>query len=283
MKVVLGRDLEMLEQKTITFSDGQSIKVTKAFPDVYSDFRLLRFLRKDKVQDPVTAAVRYRQFLQWREDNHVDEIRLQIEERLRQGDKNVFVPPKDVQRVSKYLPCIIEPLKSCHGLIPVVLEVGEWDTKGLTKLIQSKELSIREFLAYWIHIYEALNLHLYQESFRTKRLVSVEEICDLSGLTLAHFSHPFVSHVLKPWVEMTQSNYPETTMSIVFLRPPRLFSLIWKWFSPLFSKGTIEKVSTKPNFDTSNLSFCPSAATPESQDSQFTKTTLPDRYRAILI
>ena len=88
MKVVLGRDLEMLEQKTITFSDGRTIKVTEAFPDVYGDFRLLRFLRKDKVQDPVTAAVRFRNFLQWREDNHVDEIRLQIEERLRRGDRS---------------------------------------------------------------------------------------------------------------------------------------------------------------------------------------------------
>jgi len=283
MKVVLGRDLEMLEQKTITFSDGRTVKVTEAFPDVYGDFRLLRFLRKDKVQDPVTAAVRFRKFIQWREDNHVDEIRLQIEERLRRGERDVFMPPTDLQRVSKYLPCIIEPLRSCNGLIPVVLEVGEWDTKGLTKLIQSNELSIREFLAYWIHIYEALNLHLYQESYRTQRLVSVEELCDLSGLTLAHFSHPFVSHVLKPWIEMTQSNYPETAMSIVFLRPPRIFSLIWKWFSPLFSKGTVEKVCSKSNFDTSNLSFCPSSATPEGHTSHFPKTTMPDGSMAILI
>lgn len=282
MKVVLGRDLEKLDEKTITRLDGETVKVTEAFPDVYGDFRLLRFLRKDKVQDPVTAAVRYRQFLQWRDDNHVDEIRLHVEERLGQGGPDAFLPQEDIQIVSKYLPCTIKPLKSCKGLIPVVLQVGEWDTQGLTNLIQRKELSIRAFLGYWIHIYEALNLHLYQESLRTKRVVSVEELFDLNGLSPAQFSRGFVSHVLKPWIEMTQSNYPETTNSIIFLRPPKIFSLVWRLLSPLFSKKTLAKVSIDTNFDTRNLDFCP-AEVEEQQVHPFHKTTISGGYGVSLV
>jgi len=283
MKVVLGRDLEKLEEKTITKSDGQIVKVRDAFPDVYGDFRLLRFLRKDTVQDPVTAAVRYRQFLQWREDNHVDEIRMEIEEKLERGEPDAFLPPTNLQIVNKYLPCTIRPLKSCNGMVPIVLHVGEWDTQGITKLIQRKELSMENFLAYWIYMYEALNLHLYQESLRTRRIVSIEELFDLSGLTLSHFSHGFVSHVLKPWIDMTQSNYPETTKSIIFLRPTRVFSLVWKILSPLFSKGTVAKVSMEPNFDISNLEFCPSEMVEQQSSNLFQQTTISRGLGAVLI
>ncbi len=282
MKVVLGRDLEKLEKKTVTILDGQKAKVTESFPDVYGDFRLLRFLRKDKVQDPVTAAVRYRQFLQWREDNNVDEIRKQIHERLLRGEPDAFLPPTEMQIVSKYLPCTIKPLKSCNGLVPLVLQIGEWDTQGIASLIQRRELSIRTFLAYWIHIYEALNLHLYQESLRTKQVVSVEELFDLNGLMPAQFSRAFISHVLEPWMEMTQSNYPETTRRIIFLRAPKIFSWIWKILSPLFSKGTLSKVSMESNFDTSNLELC-SADAKDIQSNLFRQTTMPAGYGGALI
>lgn len=245
MKIVLGRDLEKLETKAISGLDGRAVKVVEAFPDVYSDFRLLRFLRKDTIQDPVTAAVRYREFLQWRENNRVDEIRLRIEERFNLGDTDIFRPPEEWSIVRQYLPYTVTHDRSSNGVLPVYLQVGEWDTRGITKLILEKRLSLKTFLGYWTYLFEAIHLHLYKESLRTKQMIFVEEICDLDALTMSQLAPTFVSHVLKPWVHLAQANYPETTSSIVFLKPPRVFSLIWKFLSPMFSRGTLAKVSVK--------------------------------------
>ena len=247
MKIVLERDLQILQEKKITRqTTGETIRVMDAFPDVYSDFRLLRFLRKDKVQDPVTAAVQYREFLQWRKENRVDEIRLLLEERVRAGDRDAFRPPEDWNVVNDYLPCDIKPFSSQNGRMPVLLlNLGQWDTQGITKLIHEKKLSLRTFIAYWTYVMEALHLHLYQESLRTKQMVYVEETCDLNDMTLSQFSPAFVSQVLKPWIHMMQSNYPETTETITFLRPSKVFSFVWKILSPMFSKGTVAKVSIK--------------------------------------
>ena len=249
MKIVLERDLQRIKEKAITGLDGRQVKVVEAFPDVYSDFRLLRFLRKDKIRDPVTAAVRYREFLQWREDNNVDEIRLRIDERLSLGEFNIFRPPDEWAVVSQYLPYSIKPISSSNGLFPVLLRIGDWDTQSLTKLVQERRLSLRTFLGYWTYLFEALQFHLYRESLRTKQMVFVEEICDLSGMAMSQFSPNFISHVLKPWIHLAQSNYPESTKSIVFLRPPKMFLFVWKLLIPLFSRGTLAKVSIKSYWD----------------------------------
>mmetsp|Transcript_33204 Transcript_33204/g.94418 ORF Transcript_33204/g.94418 Transcript_33204/m.94418 type:complete len:429 (-) Transcript_33204:59-1345(-) len=278
MKIVLERDLQKLQMKTITRQNGQTVKVVEAFPDVYGDLRLLRFLRKDKIQDPVTAAVQYREFLQWRDENRVDEIRLLIDERLRAGDNDAFRPPEDWKVVNDYLPCDIKPIKSYNGLMPVVLRLGQWDTQGISKLILQKKLSIRAFFAYWTYLLEALHLHLYQESLRTKQMVFVEETCDLNGMSLSQFSPTFVSHILKPWIHMTQSHYPETAQSITLLRPSKVFSLAWKLISPMFSKGTVAKVSMKSCSGDACFDFYPETLRKQQDAPPLYKTTMSDRY-----
>lgn len=55
MKLLLLADLEAIESRTVQLR-GQTVNVTEAFPDVYSDLRMLRFLRKEKDQDPLPAA-----------------------------------------------------------------------------------------------------------------------------------------------------------------------------------------------------------------------------------
>ena len=73
----------------------------------------------------------------------------------------------------------------------------------------------------------------------------IEEICDLKGMTMKQFSPAFLSTVLKPWINLTQSNYPETAKRIIFLNPPKILKLVWKLVTPMVSPGTVAKVSLK--------------------------------------
>ena len=172
MKIILEKDLKVLESKTITIRNNKNgssrnVKLVQAFPDVYSDFRMLRFLRKDKEQDPVSAAVRYREFLKWRATNNVDEnVRVLI-------DSNPFQPPPELSAVASYLPCEFRAEPSMDGIVPVLLKVGDWDTTSITQLIRSKDsskgssnsLTIDSFLQYWAFMFDSLHWHLYQGTY----------------------------------------------------------------------------------------------------------------------
>ena len=163
MKIILEKDLKALESKTITIrKNGRNVKLVDAFPDVYSDFRLLRFLRKDKVQDPVTAAVRYSKFLKWRDINNVDDIRVMVQ-------SNPFQPPPGLSLVASYLPCEFRAEASRDGIVPVLLKVGSWDIASITQLIRNNELPLTAFLQYWTYMFESVHWHIYQESMREKQ------------------------------------------------------------------------------------------------------------------
>lgn len=250
MKILLQDDFKSMSAKAVAdlaianpSQPGQrmggatsTIKVVDAFPDVYSDFRLLRFLRKDKVQDPVTAALRYRQFLEWREEYGIDALRLMIEDRP-------FAPPQHLALVNEHLPSDFQATPATvEGIVRVFLHVGDWDTDTITKLIQSNELSLRSFLQYWAYTFDSLHYHLHQESMRQRQMVFIEEVCDLSGMSLKQFSPAFLSTVLKPWIDMTQKNYPETAKRIMFKNPPRIMSLVWRLVTPMVSPGTVAKI-----------------------------------------
>jgi hypothetical protein len=251
MKMLLERELERLNSKMVTLPQNggrRVVKVVTAFPDVYSDFRLLRFLRKDKIQDPVTAAMRYRQYLQWRERNDIDAIRAMVE-------SHPFEPPPALAVVENYLPCEFRGEPSRDGIVPILLQVGSWDTAGITQLIRNNELPLSAFLQYWAYMFDSLHYHLYQESMKENQMVFIDEVCDLSGMTLQQFSPAFVSTVLKPWMDLTQSNYPETARRILFLRPPRILRLVWTLVTPLASPGTVAKISLKSDFTGSGKDY----------------------------
>jgi hypothetical protein len=258
MKMLLGKELERLNSQMVTLphhhnnnggsGSSRRVQVVTAFPDVYSDFRLLRFLRKDKIQDPVTAAMRYRQYLQWRERNDIDAIRAMVE-------SHPFEPPPELSIVENYLPCEFRGEPSRDGSVPILLQVGSWDTAAITQLIRNNELPLSAFLQYWTYMFDSLHYHLYQESMKEKQMVFIDEVCDLSGMTLQQFSPAFVSTVLKPWMELTQSNYPETARRILFLRPPRILRFVWKLVTPLASPGTVAKISLKSDFTGSGKDY----------------------------
>jgi hypothetical protein len=250
MKFLLEHDLYALKNRTVRLANKKVVPVVTAFPDAYGDLRLLRFLRKDKKQDPASASIRYQDFLHWREESNVDEIRARVE-------THPFHPPSSL--IAEYMPCEFHLTETAlvdeSNNLPVVLNIGEWKTASITKLIHQKKISLEDFIRYWIYMFESLHRQLYLDSYRLEKMIYVDEICDLSGMRMKQFSPAFVTRVLKPWLSVTQTYYPETTKHIFFLNPPRIISLIWKIVAPMSSPGTVAKVRMVSGFEGSIQDF----------------------------
>lgn len=247
MKLLVEENLAELVNTTVQI--GSSTRsVLEAFPDVYGDLRLLRFLRKDKQQDPVSAAGRYAAFLQWRQVHAVDELRAAVE-------VQPFVLAS--KHVAEHIPCDFNILVTSEttDTLPIVLHVGDWDTTAMSNLIRNGTVDMQEFLGHWIYLFESLHRQLYWESYRQSTMVYVDEICDLKTMHMGQLSPGFVSTVLKPWITMTQTYYPETTARIRFLNPPRILSLAWAIVSKMVSPSTVQKVKLYPEVEGTPYDF----------------------------
>jgi len=145
MKLILQNDLQEMQRLRVSLADGATSSVVTAFPDVYGDLRMLRFLRKDEQQNPVSAAARYAQFLQWRRNKDIDAlVRVSVQEKP-------FQTPFPI--VQEHLPCEFDVHRSISTqmdttkqttMIPVILFVSDWDTAKMTDLIRSKKGTIRD-------------------------------------------------------------------------------------------------------------------------------------------
>lgn len=222
------------------------INPVEDFPGAYGDLRLLRFLRKDKRQDPTSAAMRFMKYVTWRKDKKVDLIRFEV-------GRNPFQPPgNSAAALAELVPCnfdlSLESGKTYNkyddvsNAIPALLEAGNWDTPSIAHAIRNGSLTLDEFLEYWIYLYESVHYKLYDESKSCGAMVYIDEICDLTNMTLSQFGPGFVSKVLSPWLQMTQAYYPETTRKIIFFNPPKIINVIWNIVTPMASEGTTKKI-----------------------------------------
>ncbi|KAL3796712.1 hypothetical protein HJC23_010012 [Cyclotella cryptica] len=222
------------------------------YPDVYGDLRLLRFLRKSKNKDVMSTAGQYHSFTQWRKENNVDLIRSTVED-----CNNLIATPQCWDLLEECLPCDFEgnpSFSSNEKVKPLILHIGSFETARITADIQSCNISLNSFLEYWIYQYESIHYRLYQQSIATRQLCFIDIICDLKGLSRQQFSVGFIK-ILRPWIQMTQQNYPETVRTIYLLNSPRIVGLAWRWVAPLLSKGTLDKVKMVA-FDGTVHEFC---------------------------
>ena len=87
-------------------------------------------------------------------------------------------------------------------------------------------------------------------------MIFLDEVCDLTSLSIQQFNPYFVTKVMKPWLRMTQAYYPETTRRIYVLNPPGIINLAWKLVTPLLSQGTVDKIRFVKKFDGTADEFC---------------------------
>eukprot|EP00566_Odontella_aurita_P013439 CAMPEP_0113544760 /NCGR_PEP_ID=MMETSP0015_2-20120614/10882_1 /TAXON_ID=2838 /ORGANISM="Odontella" /LENGTH=456 /DNA_ID=CAMNT_0000445045 /DNA_START=417 /DNA_END=1787 /DNA_ORIENTATION=+ /assembly_acc=CAM_ASM_000160 len=257
MKVLLEDDLRAMRERIVNVpsddvSTVKSVDIISAYPDAYGDFRLLRFLRKDRDQDPVSASLHFREYVSWRRDSKIDDIRARI------GENPWGYIPEDIRTIEQYFPCNFDLGNGLgDGCPPVLLTAGQWDTAGLTKAIRTKAdgITLDKFLEYWVYVYEYIHLRLYENSMKLGSVVYIDEICDLKGLGLRQFSPAFISQVLKPWLAITQANYPETARRIFFFEPPKVMDIIWRLVTPMVNERTVSKVQFRRGYDGSSLDF----------------------------
>jgi len=230
-KVLLNEEFERLRNE----------KLDEAYPDAYSDLRLLRFLRKDKPQQPLLTAERFRAFIRWRQDNNVDRIREEV-------GKSPFNPPPKTDKIASLFPIHLKydermyETIAAEDTVPALLPIGDWKSSALAEEIHSRHITLPDFLDYWIYLNESLNLLLHEESMRRQKVVYVDEVLDLTEMSLKQFSPRFVKNIMKPWLHLTQTFYPETTKRIYFLNPPRILKVVWSIVTPFVSPGTVAKV-----------------------------------------
>jgi hypothetical protein len=164
-------------------------------------------------------------------------------------ENSPFCPPNALMEVNRFIPCDFGHSERSEGEATLMLlHVGDWDTAGITTQIKSGAISMDEFLTYWAFMFESLTKKLHENAMERKEMLYVEQICDLTTLSLQQLSPSFVSRVMKPWISLTQNNYPETTKRIIFFHPPRILSIIWGLVTPFVSPGTVAKVELQRNF-----------------------------------
>jgi len=235
MKILLEKDYRDLSNKTVIIpATGERVSVVSQFPDVYGDLRLLRFLRKNKESDPVSAGLAFRKYLNWRRENHVDEIRAAVE------SKSFAAIPDSLQIFAEMIPCDFDITEGQGAVIK--LFVGKWQTAKLATLIRREEVLLSDFLVYWMFLFEALHQQLYKQSIKHNQMVFVDAVGDLRGFSLQQLTPAFTSNVMRPWIKQLQCHYPETARRIDVVHPPKVVSLLWRLVTPLLSPGTVAKI-----------------------------------------
>ena len=240
MKIFLEKDFRDLANSTVQLPNGKVVSVLSHFPDAYGDVRILRFLRKERKEDPISASLSFRRYLRWRGDNKIDEVRAAVE-------SHPFAVPSNIERVSELLPCTFDvnaegTQQPSDARVLVTLFVGKWRTSTLASLVRNNEISLADFLVYWTYMFESLHKNLYRESVRQNKMVFLDAKADLRGFSLQQLSPSFVSTILRPWIHQLQSNYPETARRIDVIYPPKVLALLWKLVVPLLSPGTVAKI-----------------------------------------
>lgn len=200
------------------------------------------FSEKDTHKDPVSTSARFIEFLRWRRSEDVDGTRRLVEQHPFESNAS---------ELAELFPCEFDvrvDAVDTTGTIPVVLHVGDWQTSHMTHLIQSKKVPLEAFLNHWVYLFESLHRKLYYESLKQKKLIYIDQICDLRGMSMRQLSPAFVSRVLMPWLDVAQSHYPETIKRISFLNPPVILSIAWSIVARMVSKSTVAKVKLFPGF-----------------------------------
>jgi len=227
----IEEEIQLQQMKLLLESDMQIIReegLHTTMPDVYSDLRLLRFLRKSEDRDVVSAADRYKSFIQWRQENNVDKIHSSVDYYSIDEEMSSFSPSDiKLQRVASYFPMNFDNIikesttnnNDDTAFQPsATLYIGSFDTSGISSEIRSSQsdIALEDFLNYWIYIYESIHYHLYHRSVQCGEMIRLDEVCNLEGLTIQQFSPYFVTKIMKPWLFLTQSMYPGKSEFVLF-------------------------------------------------------------------
>jgi len=147
-----------------------------------------------------------------------------------------------------------------------VLKLGQMDTKGVLKAVGEEKilkhiLSLMEEGLKRCQDLSAMNnkpmmsdhqIHPHQQhdhqrdnhhdnsTDSAQSLSSWTCIVDLEGLSMRHLWRPGIQALLR-FIELIESNYPETMARLLIVRAPRVFPVLWALLNPFIDEKTSSK------------------------------------------
>eukprot|EP01038_Epipyxis_sp_PR26KG_P007109 gene7109-9701_t len=258
----------------------------RQLPDVVGDRRLLRFLRGHG-NDVTKACKMFTDFLQWRDDNLVDEVRDDI---LFGGKSSPMEFPHG-QKILELVPQIV----IAHNLYDKTEHPISLELFGFSPDVVLKSVKKEEYITFMIYMLEYKVLVLEQLSHQKELDIlsydNFEKINDnhihldenishistipmsksqnsaspygviLSCLSIRDFKGFGMSNlgsdgqtVMKWALEIAMSNYPELQYRCHMINVPWFFSTIWFVIKPLLDANIISKlIISNANDSMSNL------------------------------
>ncbi|KRY45589.1 SEC14-like protein 1 [Trichinella britovi] len=184
-----------------------------------NDAHLLRFLRASdfevaKARELVISS------MMWRKQHNVDKI------------LSTYDPPSVFD---DYFPGQWHH-HDLEGRPLYLLCLGQIDIKGLFKTVGEEG-----FIKYVLNFCEEGLRKIEQATSQFGKPISTWTfLVDLDGLTLKHLWRPAIRTLLKI-IEIVQANYPETMGSVLIVRAPRVFAVLWTLISPFINERTAKK------------------------------------------
>jgi len=244
--------------------------------EVVGDRSLLRFYRGHLGVMP-TVLTMIRNYLNWRIENNVDEIRHNI--------------------VHGGLNC---PEKFPHGqkileVIPqMICDHNARDRDGVPISTMSTHFSVREFMdnisseqyrTFIMHVCEFHNIILEQLANARERsnleedstsaepygvVLQALNVRDMGGLGMEHCG-PKGQEIAKIFTLIARDNYPELLKKMIVVNSPWVFNGLWWFLKALLPQRTIDKVSINGGYYAEELAkYVDASSLPESLGGTYT-------------
>ena len=185
---------------------ADDMKTVAPYPEVVGDRRLVRFLRGHN-HNVEKATKMYRDFLSWRRENAIDEVRNDIVYG-RKNDPTLFPKGELIMRLVPQI--VLTPMSTDLTGQPIVYEADGYSPREVLESITIEDYTI--FLIYVLEyraiileqlseeadkLYEAQNPDPANRAEGYGALIKLCMIRDLKGLGLEHLGSQFKNIVMK--------------------------------------------------------------------------------------
>jgi hypothetical protein len=214
-------------------------------PDIFTDERLLRFLRNNEL-DLSRANDAFDRMIQRRKELRADVIWKEVKSNWKENFWEMpCIPKREIFR-EFYL---FDP--------SVCVKDGE-----LISLEHTGQIHIREFmtkiteaeiLTFFCYLMEWNMIKLNQLSRQSKKLSRMIQIKDLEGISLFQASSKKGMDLFSKLNRMLHDVYPETLSRLVIIHAPPIFGILWRMFRGIIPRRTSKKMEVYSSYRKSCL------------------------------
>eukprot|EP01035_Chromulina_nebulosa_P033425 gene33425-44756_t len=244
------KELKALQQMRSALKKERAANIIP-FPDVIGDRRLIRFLR-GKQLNITEATKQYIDFLKWRKENNVDNIRQEI---LYGGINSPLLFPFG-KKILDLAPQVVISARARDKMgQPMAMEMYSFSPATLFKQVTLKEYMT--FLTYALE-YRALVMEQLSHEAEQQYLKEHPEIDqrkvgygvvmlnftirDLNGVGMSHVGSDGRS-LIKAALDLGIPNYPEYLGKCYMVNVPWVFNSFWHFIKGTLDEKTLSKIS----------------------------------------